>query len=173
MNLDRIADDTEATNWASLTASPAGRSPSTWPATAPQPVTTVNVSALLRPAITGDADPGAQNGFSALRSFADPGLRRNRRRLRHGPGSPGLHQRGRRVPRWRVPAWRRELNLRSFRVPTDLATHVRLEVLTSQCTGGPATPVSRTTTRAAATDCATASPSRNQVRIAEFQVFGK
>ena len=35
----------------------------------PQLVSTVNVSAMLRPAITGDADPGAQNRFTALRSF--------------------------------------------------------------------------------------------------------
>jgi extracellular elastinolytic metalloproteinase len=35
----------------------------------PSEVRRVNVSAMLRPPIDGDADPDAQNAFSALRSF--------------------------------------------------------------------------------------------------------
>ncbi|MGK5445859.1 hypothetical protein ACSNN7_29145, partial [Micromonospora sp. URMC 105] len=62
---------------------------------------------------------------------------------------------------------------RSFPVPTTLATHLRLEVLASQCTGGPAYAGEQDDDPATTTDCATASPARDQVRIAEFQVFSK
>ena len=69
VNLDAIADDTEATDWASLDGVAGKQVTVDLAGTAPQRVTQVNVSALLRPAIDGDADPGPQNRFSALRSF--------------------------------------------------------------------------------------------------------
>src|SRR5439155_1815930 len=69
INLDKIGDDTEATDWASLDGV-AGRTITVdLPGDRPQLVSTVNVSALLRPAVAGDVDPGAQNRFTALRSF--------------------------------------------------------------------------------------------------------
>src|SRR5437764_125393 len=69
VNVDKLSDDTEGTDWASLTGV-AGRTLTIdLPGDRPQLVSTVNVSALLRPAIAGDVDPGGQNRFTALRSF--------------------------------------------------------------------------------------------------------
>src|SRR5256885_3252633 len=61
VNLARIGDDTEGTDWASLDGV-AGRMVTVQLA-GPQLVSTVNVSALLRPAVAGDADAGPQNRF--------------------------------------------------------------------------------------------------------------
>src|SRR6185369_8335742 len=69
VNLNQVADDTEATDWASLDGVGGRAITVDLAGDRPQIVTRVNVSALLRPAITGDADPGPQNRFTALRSF--------------------------------------------------------------------------------------------------------
>jgi extracellular elastinolytic metalloproteinase len=174
VNLDRIADDTEATNWASLDGVAGRQVTVTLAGDAPQVVKRVNVSAMLRPAISGDADAGGQNALSALRSFAvlacnaqttdcaDP-ARWDRILTSADDAFPGGAYR----------AYTRDINLRSFPVPTTLATHLRLEVLDSQCTGGPAYAGEQDDDPATSTDCATASPARDQVRIAEFQAFAK
>ncbi|MFF5175818.1 M36 family metallopeptidase [Micromonospora sp. NPDC000089] len=174
VSLDRIGDDTEATNWASLDGV-AGRAVTVaLPGDAPQVVKRVNVSAMLRPAITGDPDAGSQNALSSLRSFAvwtcnakttdcaDPG---RWERIFTSPADA--------FPGGTYRPYTRDITLRSFRVPTTLATHVRLEVLASQCTGGPAYAGEQDDDPATTTDCATASPARDQVRVAEFQVFSK
>ncbi|MGC4746533.1 M36 family metallopeptidase [Micromonospora sp. DT201] len=174
VNLDRIVDDTEATNWASLDGVAGRQLTVALPGGAAQVVTRVNVSAMLRPAITGDADTGSQNALSALRSFAvsacnatttdcaDP-ARWQRIYTSAGDAFPGGAYR----------AYSRDINLRTFAVPTTLATHLRLEVLASQCTGGPQYAGEQDDDPATTTDCATASPARSQVRIAEFQAFSK
>ncbi|MBQ0990759.1 M36 family metallopeptidase [Micromonospora sp. PSH03] len=174
VNLDRVVDDTEATNWASLDGVAGRQLTVALPGDAPQTVKRVNVSAMLRPAITGDADTGAQNALSALRSFAvsacnatttdctDP-TRWQRIYTSAGDAFPGGAYR----------AYSRDINLRTFAVPTTLATHLRLEVLASQCTGGPNYAGEQDDDPATTTDCATASPARSQVRIAEFQAFSK
>ncbi|MEH1100019.1 M36 family metallopeptidase [Micromonospora sp. CPCC 205561] len=174
VNLERIADDTEATNWASLDGVAGRRVTVALPGDAPQLVRRVNVSAMLRPAIAGDPDPGSQNALSALRSFAvsacnakvtdcaDPA---NWRRI-HTSASDAF-------PGGAYRAYVRDVNLREFRVRTTLATHLRLEVLASQCTGGPAYAGEQDDDPATTTDCATASPARTQVRIAEFQAFSR
>ena len=66
-----------------------------------------------------------------------------------------------------------QLNMRSFFVLPTLATHVRIEVNASQCTGGPLYAGEQDNDPAAATDCATASPLAGQVRISELQVFSR
>ncbi|MCX5070433.1 M36 family metallopeptidase [Micromonospora lupini] len=174
VNLDRVADDTEATNWASLDGVAGRQLTVDLPGDGPQSVKRVNVSAMLRPAITGDADTGSQNALSALRSFAvsacdatttdcaDP-ARWQRIYTSAGDAFPGGAYR----------AYSRDINLRTFAVPTTLATHLRLEVLASQCTGGPQYAGEQDADPATTTDCATASPARAQVRIAEFQAFTK
>ncbi|MEH1029096.1 M36 family metallopeptidase [Micromonospora profundi] len=174
VNLDRIADDTEATNWASLDGVAGKQVTVALPGDAPQAVKRVNVSAMLRPAIVGDADTGGQNALSALRSFAvsacnakttdcaDP-ARWQRIYTSADDAFPGGAYR----------AYSRDINLRTFAVPTTLATHLRLEVLASQCTGGPHYAGEQDNDPATTTDCATASPARSQVRIAEFQAFSK
>ncbi|MET7672983.1 M36 family metallopeptidase [Micromonospora luteifusca] len=174
VNLDRIVDDTESTNWASLDGVAGRQLTVALPGDAAQVVKRVNVSAMLRPAIAGDADTGSQNALSALRSFAvsacnatttdcaDP-ARWQRIYTSAGDAFPGGAYR----------AYSRDINLRTFAVPTTLATHLRLEVLASQCTGGPQYAGEQDDDPATTTDCATASPARNQVRIAEFQAFSK
>ena len=72
------------------------------------------------------------------------------------------------APRPRAP----ELIVRSFPIPPTYATHLRLEVLTNQCTGGPDYAGEQDADPRAATDCGTASPQALNVRVAEFQAFG-
>ncbi len=48
---------------------------------------------------------------------------------------------------------------------------MRIQVLTSQCTGNPQYAGEQDNDPAAATDCAANSPFATQVRIAELQVF--
>ncbi|SCL31531.1 Fungalysin metallopeptidase (M36) [Micromonospora nigra] len=174
VNLDRIADDTEATNWASLDGVAGRQVTVALPGDRAHLVKRVNVSAMLRPAITGDVDAGGQNTLSALRSFAvaacdatradcaDPA---NFRRVY--TSAPDA------FPGGAFRAYVPDLVVRGFRVPTTRATHLRLEVLTSQCTGGPHYAGEQDDDPATSTDCATSSPARDQVRIAEFQAFSK
>ena len=63
--------------------------------------------------------------------------------------------------------------MRSFTLPSPVsATHVRLVVDTSQCTGGPAYAGEQDSDPTNSTDCATQSSSAGQVRAAELEVFG-
>jgi extracellular elastinolytic metalloproteinase len=174
VNLDKLIDDTEGTNWAS-TDGVAGKAVTVDLAGDRRTVTSVNVSALLRPAILTDADPAnPQNRFTALRSFAvwacdatradcatDAGYRRVYASPSDAFPSPNF--------RPNAPS----LNLRSFRIPPTPATHLRLEVLSSQCTGNPRYAGEQDNDPAAGTDCATNSPFRNEVRVSEFQVYGR
>src|SRR5262249_28715526 len=66
-----------------------------------------------------------------------------------------------------------ELTIRSFDIPETTATHLRLEVLTSQCTGAPDYAGEQDADPRANTDCATASPQAGNVRVAEFQAFAR
>jgi hypothetical protein len=174
VNLDKIADETEATDWASLDGVAGKKVTIDLAGDHVQLVTTVNVSAMLRPAIVGDADAGPQNRFTALRSFkiqacldllfdctqdssyftiaiskddAFPG----------GAFRPVAPQ----------------LNLRTFHTLPVLATHIRIVVGASQCTGNPQYAGEQDNDPRAATDCATNSPFAQQVRISEVQVFSR
>src|SRR5262249_25059456 len=69
VNLGKLVDDSEATDWASLDGVAGKQVTVDLAGDAPQRVDRVNVSALLRPAIAGDVDTGTQNRFSALESF--------------------------------------------------------------------------------------------------------
>jgi hypothetical protein len=67
-----------------------------------------------------------------------------------------------------------ELILRDFQVSKFKATHLRLRVLTSQCTGGPAYQGEQDADPSVTTDCDTnvsAASSRRFVRTAEIQAF--
>ena len=175
INLARVNDDTEATDWAStgrrrrraVTIDLAGDQPQT-----------VASGQRERHAAAGDhgrPDPGGQNRFTALRSFLMPGLQRDTRRLHPGRAvMPRSSRVGR--PRSRVVVsvrWRRRLNLRTFPISPVQATHLRLVVVASQCTGGPLYAGEQDNDPRAATDCATASPLAGQVRIAEIQAFSR
>jgi hypothetical protein len=61
--------------------------------------------------------------------------------------------------------------VRSFTVPTTRATHVRLRVLSNQCTGGPAYQGDQDDDPVNVTDCDDGSTQDDNVRAAELQVF--
>jgi hypothetical protein len=172
VNLGKIIDDTESTDWASLDGVAGKQITVRLAGDGPQQVRRVNLSALLRPAITGDADPGSQNRFSALRSFAILACDDT---VQDCATDAGYHQVYRSAPdafpggafRPTAP----QLNMRSFDFLMTKATHLRLQVLTSQCTGGPRYAGEQDADPATTTDCTTGSPFAQQVRVAEFQAF--
>ncbi|PRY33297.1 M36 family metallopeptidase [Pseudosporangium ferrugineum] len=63
------------------------------------------------------------------------------------------------------------LILKSFPVRPTLATHVRLRILTNQCTGNPLYAGEQDNDPRAATDCTTNAPAANSAVAAEFQIF--
>jgi hypothetical protein len=172
VNLDKLGDDTEATNWASTTGVAGKQITVQLAGGTPQTVTTVNVSAFLRPAIAGDADAGPQNRFSALRSFAILACDAT---VADCTTDAGYHtvftSAADAFPGGAFRPTAGQLNVRSFHLNPTRATHLRLRVLNSQCTGNPLYAGEQDNDPAANTDCATASPAAAQVRIAEFQAF--
>ncbi|GIH05505.1 hypothetical protein Rhe02_35720 [Rhizocola hellebori] len=174
INLDKLIDGDEVTNWASLGAPVAGRQITVDLAgDTAQHVRRIQVSAMLRPQITTDPDSGPQSRFSALRQFrlwaceakgtvtcADP-ADFHAVYTSKPDAFPSV------APRPRAP----ELIIESFDIPRTKATHLRLEVLTNQCTGGPGYAGEQDNDTRANTDCATTSPQALNVRIAEFQAF--
>jgi hypothetical protein len=74
-----------------------------------------------------------------------------------------------RIPRPRAP----ELIMRSFAVPATQATHVRLRVLTNQCTGQTAYHGDLDDDPMNDADCRTGSAQDDNVRAAELQVFAR
>ena len=172
INLAGLIDDDEATNWASLGSAVAGKQVTVDLAGGAQQVRRVQVSAQLRPAIAGDADPGGQARVSALRQFrilACEAKERSRAPMRPtyvvftsaSDAFPSI------APRPRAP----ELTIRSFAIPNAKATHLRVEVLTNQCTGAPDYAGDQDDDPLNVTDCAAGSVQDDNVRIAEFQAF--
>ena len=131
------------------------------------------MSAQLRPAIAGDPDAGGQARVSALRRFlvlaceakgavtctnaADFGVVF----ISASDAFPSI------APRPHAP----ELTIRSFVIPNTKATHLRVQVLTNQCTGTPAYAGDQDDDPLNVTDCAAGSVQDDNVRIAEFQAF--
>src|SRR5262245_13756320 len=180
VNVGLLIDDTEATDWASLSGAVLGKQVTVRldPSKATHQVRRVQVSAMLR-VNTGDAnDPGGQSRFSALRQFqiwtceakgsVDCSQDSQFRLIFTSPADAFPSG----TPRPRAP----ELIMRSFNVPQTTATHVRLRVLTNQCTGGPAYQGDQDNDPGNSTDCdETTLPGFNvnatRVRAAELQVF--
>jgi hypothetical protein len=173
INLARLIDDDEATNWASVGAPVAGKGVVVDLAGDRHTVTRVQVSAMLRPAILGDPDAGGQNRFSALRQFrvlacdaagavdcTDPDDF-TAVFTSAADAFPSV------APRPRAP----DLILQGFDIPDVDATHLRFEVVTNQCTGGPDFAGEQDADPRAGTDCTTSSPQALIVRAAEFQAF--
>jgi len=174
VNLARINDDTELTDWASLTGVAGRKVTVDLAGDLPQTVASVNVSAMLRPAIAGDPDTGGQNRFSALRSFiiqaCDATLADCTQDSSYATvftSAPNAFPGGAFRPV--AP----QINLRTFPITPVQATHLRIVVVTSQCTGNPLYAGEQDDDSRAATDCATASPFAQQVRIAEIQAFSR
>ncbi|QBR93571.1 peptidase M36 [Nocardioides euryhalodurans] len=200
INLENLIDDTEATNWASLesagTASEGrgegqqvqGRQVTVELGDEAVRVNRVNVSAALRPTDAEDEDSGSQSRFSALRSFdilvcdatvrgrscTDDEAEFDVVYRSAADAFPGVR------PRPAAP----DLTLRGFRFAGVDATHVRIRVRDSQCTGAPAYQAAANPSNDPVfsnPDCdseeqtpdrAVLTPPVEQVRIAELQVFG-
>jgi hypothetical protein len=178
INLDKLIDDTEATNWASLGSPVAGKHVTVVldPSAPVHTIRRIQVSAMLR--TPQPADPGGdtagQNRFSALRQFEFLACRAQddvdctddsdyKVVFKSSP-----HAFGAVAPRPRAP----DLIIRSFNIPQIRATHVQLRVLTNQCTGGPDYAGELDADPANVTDCAAGSTQDDNVRTAELQVFG-
>jgi uncharacterized repeat protein (TIGR01451 family) len=179
-----LIDDTEGTNWGSLGSPVAGKqvtvklgSVSTQigqPATNLHTVGRVQVSAMLRP-VPAQGDPqdtGTQSRFAALRQFkiftcteslTNPNCVNPLGFTEIFTSSPEAFPGG--LPRPNAP----DLIIRSFDVPDTTATHVRIQVVTNQCTGQ-SEYFREDADLANTSDCRT-SARANDVRIAELQVF--
>ena len=179
VDLGALIDDDEGTTWAYLGAQ---GSPLTGKGVTvrlagqgPQKVRRIQVSALLRPPNAQDpgGDTGSQNRFTALRSFRVLACTAtatiscaqesdyHRVYVSAKDAFPGAK------PRPVAP----NLTMRSFTIPATTATHLRLEVVASQCTGGPDFAGQQTNDPNVPSDCTTGSAISGQVRAAEFQVY--
>jgi extracellular elastinolytic metalloproteinase len=181
---ERLIDDTEDTWWQSA----ATQSGAAWnvdgrqvtvdlAGTRPQRVTRVQVSAHLGPVFDAGPPPAelGPNRFTALRQFeiwscnalfadcsSDDGY--NRVYASAANAFPGD------APRPIAPT----LILREFAFSPIQATHLRLVVKNSQCTGGPEFQGEQDSDPNNATDCNEAgSPATRFVRAAELQAFGQ
>ena len=161
-----LIDDTEGTQWSSTTAPVAGKQVTVQLGGGAHTINRVQVSAMLQ---------AGQNRFSALRKFEIWTCTASVANGNCTTGGfanvftsaddafPGV------APRPVAP----NLIMRSFTLPSPVsATHVRLVVDTSQCTGGPAYAGEQDSDPTNSTDCATQSSSSGQVRAAELEVFG-
>ncbi|GAA3444088.1 M36 family metallopeptidase [Planomonospora venezuelensis] len=173
VNHARLIDETEATNWASLTGAPAGKTVTVDLAgTGPVKVRRVQVSAMLRPNTGDTADPGGQNRFSALRAFEVLACDAGRKDCSSPANFSVVYTSPADAFDTRLPRPRgADLIVKSFRIPTTTATHLALRAVSTQCTGNPLYAGEQDNDPNSATDCATASPAREHVRAAEFQAF--
>ena len=173
INLDKLIDDDEVTNWASLNSAVAGKQVTIALAGGAQKIDRVNVSAMLRPQITTDPDSGAQSRYSAVRQFriwaceAKGAVTCATASDFHAVYTSKRDAFPSVSPRPRSS----ELIIQSFNIPNTKATHLRIEVLTNQCIGGPDFAGEQDNDPRANTDCSTASVQALNVRIAEFQAF--
>ncbi|MFP5253646.1 MAG: M36 family metallopeptidase [Actinomycetes bacterium] len=200
INLESLIDDTEATNWASLTSDGTasagkgegrqveGRQVTVELSDTPVPISTVQVSAALRPTDPDNEDSGSQSRFSALRSFdilvCDATVNANTCTDDQSEFQIVYRSAADAFPGGRPRPTAPDLSLRAFEVSPAEATHVRIRVRDNQCTGGPAytgeaNPVNDPVfsnpdcaSMESTPDRAVLRPPFNQVRIAELQVFG-
>jgi len=178
-NLTALIDDTETTNWASLGSAVAGKQVTVeLGQSEPSTIDRVQVSALLRPQLPNpnpkqpNPDP-AQSRFSALRQFriltctaaAEGDCTEAGDFTEVFTSAPNAFPSVQ--PRPRAP----DLILRSFDIPPTEATHVRLAVVTNQCTGGPDFQGDQDDDPRNITDCSAGSTQDLNVRAAELQVF--
>jgi hypothetical protein len=173
--LGNLIDETETTTWAADGRNPtdstlsgiAGKQVTVDLAgTEPRDITHVEVSAMINP---------GQSRFAALRKFEIWACNATTANCATNAGFtlvftsaddafPGD------APRPVQP----QLIMRDFTIPKTKATHLRLRVLTSQCTGGPAYQGEQDADPANATDCdsnVAAASTRRFVRAAELEAF--
>jgi len=143
-NFEALIDDTEETNWAYLGATTdediAGKKVTVDLAGGAHMVKQIQVSAINRPQEADNAyDAIGQNRFAALRQFeiltcdetagADCSSDDAYKLIYTSPEDA--------FPSIRPRPTSANLLFRSFNVPDTKATHVRLQVVTNQCTGNP------------------------------------
>jgi hypothetical protein len=163
--LSALIDDTEATNWESVGSPIAGKQVTiNLAGTTPRELGSVQVSAMLF---------AGQNRFTALRQFRIQVCRAVGGRtctnaadfstVFTSPANafPAVQ------PRPRSP----QLIFRSFPL-SGSATHLRIVVLSNQCTGGPDYQGDQDDDPRNITDCSAGSVQDLTVRVAEVQVFG-
>jgi extracellular elastinolytic metalloproteinase len=179
VDLGALIDDDEGTTWAFLGAQAqpvAGRQVTVRLAgQGPQQVRRVQVSALLRPANAQDpgGDTLTQNRFTALRSFkvlactASATVDCSRAQDYRAVYTSARDAFPAARPRPVAP----NLIMRSFSIPRTTATHLRFEVVASQCTGNPDYAGQQTNDPNVPTDCVTGSAVSGQVRAADFEAF--
>ncbi|MFG2088476.1 M36 family metallopeptidase [Spirillospora sp. NPDC048824] len=172
-----LLDETEATNWQSVEAPVAGRQVTVDLAgDRPVRIGRVQVSAMLRPTVAEDPEgpDTSQNRFTALRAFrllacnatkADCSQNTSYRTVYTSPDDAFPADR----PRPTAP----DIALRSFDTRDFTATHLRFQVVSSQCTGSPAYAGEQDNDPRSGTDCTTASPRAGIVRAAELQAFAR
>ena len=177
VNQANLIDDTEATNWASLSGDVAGKQVTVRldPSRDAQEIGRVQVSALLHPADPADpgGDTGGQSRFSALRQFQllactvgkgvdcsqDSQFKMILTSAKNAfPGA---------APRPVAP----NLIMRSFDIKHARASFLRLRVVTNQCTGTPAFRGDQDNDPGNITDCVAGSAQGGIVRASELQVF--
>ncbi|WP_322919224.1 M36 family metallopeptidase [Nocardioides renjunii] len=178
-DLVNLVDDEEGTQWAALGAPVAQQHVVVDLAgTKRQDVRRVQVSTHLRPARTNpDGTPAepSQSRYSALRQFevwscsiargvdCDEQDEFTRVFLSPEDAFPAT------APRPRAP----DLVIRSFDIRRTKATHLWLQVVTNQCTGGPEYAGEQDQDPRAVTDCSAGSDQDLNVRATEFQAFGR
>ncbi|MDQ3930377.1 MAG: M36 family metallopeptidase [Chloroflexota bacterium] len=170
----KLIDESERTDWDSEGRPVRGRSVTVNLSGGSHRVTRVQVSAMLpTPREVPRETDVFENRFTALRQFeiwACTASAANSnctsggfRRVYVSPANafPAVR------PRPMAP----NLILRNFDVPDFTATHVRLRVVSSQCTGAPDYQGEQDNDPRYGTDCDTNSPNGTKVHAAELQVF--
>jgi hypothetical protein len=174
-----LIDDTEGTNWGALGVTPnvKGAAVTVDLAGGRKLVRFVQVSATLRPRDqlpNGDPDPrDLQGRFSTLRRFAIQvcTAKTANAKCTTDKGFKTIYKsKPNAFPGVRMRPQSPKLIMRRFNIPDRRATHIRLVVLENQCTGGP--DFQAKANRGLA-DCDEGSTEDENVRAAEFQVFGK
>jgi hypothetical protein len=187
-NQPNLIDDTEETQWTRTGTTDVNGSQVTVDLAGSQPrtINRVQVSAMLF----------GQNRFTALRQFAIQACNASAANL--GCTLPSGFSTVYTSPANAFPAGTPrpvspELIIRSFDIPSTKATHVRLVVLTNQCTGNPAYQTEQDNDPTNDTDCRLGSPpygvsadvpvagpvglgrapQQGNVTAAELQVFGR
>jgi extracellular elastinolytic metalloproteinase len=172
VNLDKLIDDTEATNWAAIDGVLGKRVTVDLTGDSPHLIKDIHVSTMTHPQIVGDVDVGPQVRLGTLRSFEILACDATQSDCASDAGYTTVYTSPQDAfsggpYRPQSP----ELNLRAFPTSPFLATHLRFRVLTSQCTGNPLYAGEQDDDPRANTDCATASPFASHIRVAELQVF--
>lgn len=178
VNLTALIDEDEATNWASLGSTVAGKQVTVRLAgTGPVQVTRAQLSAALRPRNATDpgGDTGGQNRFTALRAYELLACTATASTACTSDAEFSVVHRSAAdaFPATRPRPTQPSLTLREATGLTPFtATHVRLRVVANQCTGNPEYAGQQDDDPRHNTDCTTGSAQALNVRAAELQLFG-